>query len=94
MTVSSGGVPSGSRTALVLYGSETGNSQDAADQLRGMIERLRFLTDMAEMDSVDLVCDVQDTDQEDVLTAEIEQAGTIYNCDLYCLYHRTRRLSK
>lgn len=44
------------RTALILYGSETGNSQDAAEQLGRITERLRFMTNVLEMDSVDLVC--------------------------------------
>ncbi|KAI9772685.1 MAG: NAPDH-dependent diflavin reductase [Geoglossum simile] len=40
-----------SRTALVLYGSETGNARDAAEELGRIAERLHFLTRVAEMDS-------------------------------------------
>ena len=32
------------RTALVLYGSETGNAQDVAEELGKLMERLRFAT--------------------------------------------------
>lgn len=46
------------RTALILYGSETGNSQDAAEQLGRIAERLRFVTVVAEMDEVNLVCHI------------------------------------
>jgi hypothetical protein len=44
------------RTALVLYGSETGNSQDAAEDLGRVVQRLHFVTRVREMDQVDLVC--------------------------------------
>ncbi|KAG0650184.1 NADPH-dependent FMN and FAD-containing oxidoreductase [Hyphodiscus hymeniophilus] len=42
------------RTALILYGSETGNSQDTAEELGRMAERLHFLTRVAEMDAVEI----------------------------------------
>ncbi|KAI5357077.1 Putative Flavoprotein-like superfamily [Septoria linicola] len=41
-----------SRTALVLYGSETGNAQDAAEEIGRMTERLRFDTTVLDLDSV------------------------------------------
>lgn len=44
------------RTALVLYGSETGNSQDAAEDIGRVVQRLHFVTRVCEMDQVDLVC--------------------------------------
>ena len=43
------------RTALILYGSETGNSQEAAEQLGRITERLRFVTRVVEMNDVELV---------------------------------------
>ena len=43
------------RTALVLYGSETGNSQEAAEQLGRITERLRFVTKVVELNHVELV---------------------------------------
>lgn len=43
------------RTALIAYGSETGNSQDAAEHLGRVFERLRFVTKVAELDDVDIV---------------------------------------
>jgi hypothetical protein len=43
------------RTALILYGSETGNSQEAAEQLGRITERFLFLTKVIEMDAIDLV---------------------------------------
>ncbi|RDL31469.1 NADPH-dependent diflavin oxidoreductase 1 [Venustampulla echinocandica] len=42
------------RTALILYGSETGNSQDVAGELGRMAERLHFVARVSEMDAVDL----------------------------------------
>lgn len=44
------------RTAIILYGSETGNSQDAAEQLGRISERLHFATRVVEMDDVEIVC--------------------------------------
>lgn len=41
-----------SRTALVLYGSETGNSQDVAEEMGRLTERLRFNTQVSELNSV------------------------------------------
>lgn len=41
-----------SRTALVLYGSETGNSQDVAEEMGRLTERLRFNTQVSELNSI------------------------------------------
>ena len=43
------------RSALILFGSETGNSEDAAERLSRITERLRFVTIIAPMDLVALV---------------------------------------
>jgi len=43
------------RTALVLYGSETGNAHDFADEMGRMTERLRFSTDVTYLDAVEAV---------------------------------------
>ncbi|KAL8352039.1 hypothetical protein RB601_002390 [Gaeumannomyces tritici] len=40
------------RSALILYGSETGNAQDIAEDLGRTLERLRFRTSVVEMDDV------------------------------------------
>lgn len=37
------------RSALVLYGSETGNSQEVAEELGALAERLHFRTHVGEM---------------------------------------------
>lgn len=44
-----------SRTVLVAYGSETGNSQDVADELGGLAERLHFQVHVCELDAVKAV---------------------------------------
>jgi flavodoxin len=54
MTASIQGQPH-DRTALILYGSETGNSQEAAEQLGRITDRLRFVTQVVEMNHVELV---------------------------------------
>jgi sulfite reductase alpha subunit-like flavoprotein len=43
------------RRALVLYGSETGNAQDVAEELGRLVERLHFDTEVAELNAVSLV---------------------------------------
>ncbi|POS83671.1 hypothetical protein EPUL_005416, partial [Erysiphe pulchra] len=40
------------RNALVLYGSETGNSEDVAYQLGNMLERIHFTTRVSEMNFI------------------------------------------
>ncbi|KAF2248356.1 NADPH dependent diflavin oxidoreductase-like protein 1 [Trematosphaeria pertusa] len=42
------------RRALVLYGSETGNAQDVAEELGKIAERLRFDTEVAELNAISL----------------------------------------
>ena len=43
------------RNALILYGSETGNGQDVAEELGRVAERLHFMTRVSEMDLVEIV---------------------------------------
>ena len=44
------------RKALVLYGSETGNAEDIADEMGRMTERLHFSTDVISLNAVEIVC--------------------------------------
>ena len=44
------------RTALIAYGTETGNAQDAAEDAARLCERLRFKTHVLELDLISLVC--------------------------------------
>jgi len=48
--------PVQNRSALILYGSETGNSQDVAEEVGRLCERLRFSTNVIELDNIDIVC--------------------------------------
>jgi sulfite reductase alpha subunit-like flavoprotein len=43
------------RSVLVLYGSETGNAQDMAEELGRKCQRLHFESRVEELDAVDLV---------------------------------------
>lgn len=43
------------RKALILYGTETGNAQEIAEEIERMIIHLRFITTVAECDAVSLV---------------------------------------
>lgn len=42
------------RTVLILYGSETGNAQDLAEELGRVCQRLHFDSHVLELDAVDL----------------------------------------
>jgi flavodoxin len=44
------------RRALVVYGSETGNAQDVAEEMGRLAVRLRFDTEVSELDAITLVC--------------------------------------
>ncbi|KAF2448390.1 sulfite reductase flavo protein alpha-component [Karstenula rhodostoma CBS 690.94] len=46
--------PSSARRALVVYGSETGTAQDVAEELGRIAARLRFDTEVAELDAIGL----------------------------------------
>lgn len=43
------------RSALVLYGSETGGAQDVAEELGRIAERLHFDTQVAALNAISLV---------------------------------------
>jgi sulfite reductase alpha subunit-like flavoprotein len=44
------------RSALVVYGSETGNAQDVAEEVGALAERLHFTTQISELNHVKPVC--------------------------------------
>ena len=44
------------RSALVTYGSETGNACDYAQELGQVVRRLRFITDVVPFDAIREVC--------------------------------------
>jgi hypothetical protein len=54
------------RRALVVYGSETGNAQDVAEEMGRLAVRLRFDTEVAELDAITLVCEHRDVDETGV----------------------------
>ena len=43
------------RSVLVLYGSETGNAQDFAEEIGKLCQRHHFHTDLEDMNAIDLV---------------------------------------
>lgn len=45
-----------SRSVLILYGSETGNAQEVAEELGALTERLRFATHVSELNQYKPVC--------------------------------------
>lgn len=43
------------RSVLILYGSETGNAQDVAEEMERMVERLRFDAHVTCLDAAKIV---------------------------------------
>ncbi|KAK6580808.1 hypothetical protein PZA11_007044 [Diplocarpon coronariae] len=75
--------PCPDRYALVLYGSETGNSHELADRLGQMTERLHFQTIVTEMD------DLADVVEKKMKSGETVAApGSVPRCSI----HRARDL--
>jgi len=60
-----------SRTALVLYGTETGNAQDIAYELAQCLERLHFVTVSGELDAIPL----QDLIRHDLVVFAVSTTG-------------------
>ena len=81
------------RSALVLYGSETGNAHDIADELGRMLERLRFSTYVTHLDAVDPVCSPAGLDSSVKLTWCVGLIGKPYGCTHFYLYDWSRRLA-
>lgn len=48
--------PDHRRSVLILYGSETGNAQEVAEELGAVTERLRFATHVSELNQSKPVC--------------------------------------
>lgn len=84
------------RTALILYGTETGNSQDVAEQLGCVFERLHFVTSVSEMDEVEIVRQPMSQPRTEQCThlCIIECALEVHSCHFCDLNYRTRRVSK
>ena len=59
------------RSALVTFGSETGNAQDVAEELGRMVERLRFVVHIAALDMVT----IQSLREHDVILVVISTTG-------------------
>ncbi|KAK5073616.1 NAPDH-dependent diflavin reductase [Lithohypha guttulata] len=59
------------RSALILYGTETGNSQDIAYELGQCLERIHFATKIRELDGVS----IPDLPQYDLLVFAISTTG-------------------
>ncbi|KAF2232648.1 NADPH dependent diflavin oxidoreductase-like protein 1 [Viridothelium virens] len=59
------------RTALVCYGSETGNAQEAAEELARIAERLRFSTRICDLNSTP----IRDLPKHDFLAVAISTTG-------------------
>lgn len=87
------------RSALILYGSETGNSQDVAEELGRMAERLHFVTRVSEMDLVEIVRPLvishppsPSTGIRSGLTDCIDPPFKIHGCHFRNLNHWSRRI--
>ena len=50
------------RSALVAYGSETGNAYDYAEELGRILERIHFWTHVSKLDAVETASGPKDED--------------------------------
>lgn len=79
----------GSRSVLVAYGTETGNSQDFAEEVSRLTSRLRFATRLCELNAVEAVCAIEgpfiaDLDcLNDSATDSVTEGFSIAICCLY-----------
>lgn len=86
------------RSLLILYGSENGHSQEIAEEMGDVGERLRFQVEVAQMDDVSLVSSnslsfTQAQQLANKQTNTIETPGTPFpGCFCY-LYNRPRGFS-
>lgn len=70
-TDGTGGEVAENRSMLVLYGTETGKSQEIAQEIGRAAEGLRFQTEVEEMNDVPLVSSITTTsDQNSTKTDE------------------------
>jgi hypothetical protein len=76
------------RRALVVYGSETGNAQDVAEEMGRLAVRLRFDTEVAELDAITLVCEHHGIDGMGVDGCRNNSCST-----MLCLW-RSRRVAR
>ena len=93
MTDNAGGY---ARTALILYGTETGNSQDVADELGRLLERLHFITRVSELNTIKAVRQPNPS-RVHVLDAHVWCIG--FPCQLWldnicCFHHRPGRFPR
>ena len=82
--------PAPARRALVVYGSETGNAQDVAEELGRIAQRLRFDTDVAELNAISLVCARGATESSTLIHISETTAAIRCRSDLN-LHHRPGR---
>jgi sulfite reductase alpha subunit-like flavoprotein len=81
------------RSALVLYGSETGNAQDVAEEIGALAERLHFTTHVSELNHVKAVC-FPSSAKDALLGCANEYFGRglghaqlSHGCHIRCLYN-------
>lgn len=77
------------RSMAILYGTETGNSEEIAGELSKMAERLHFETVLDEMNSFSLVRIVSDPSTDWRLTCMPEGSPTVHPRRLRHVDHRT-----
>jgi len=82
------------RTALILYGSETGNSEDVAECLGRVAERLHFSTRVSEMDQIEIVRRLISRFRGLCLLISVERTDELYCCHICYIDHGTRGVSK
>lgn len=74
----------GARSVLILYGSETGNAQDIAEELGRLCQRLHFKSHVDPLDAADLVSlrrDVTAMPWDTTLLHQEVNPGSLLTCN-------------
>lgn len=86
------------RRALVVYGSETGNAQDVAEEMGRLAVRLRFDTHVAELDAITLVRRTWDEIEWNLILCRNNSCNMMlfslqFRPRVKAIYHQIARLS-
>lgn len=79
------------RSALIVYGSETGNAQEVAEELGRIAERLHFVTHVKECNDVEAVSVISLFYSQKSIDRVLDYSGLAFTCHLCRINYWPRR---